>query len=105
MVRIHLYCRRPGFNPWSGRSPGEGNGYPLQYPCLENSTDRGAWRASVYGVSKSQTLPSNLHFHRIKTLSTLSTFPFILPIKLPVTFTSFEERPNTVFHAEKKYIS
>ena len=34
-----------------GRSPGEGNGYPLQYSCLENSTDRGAWRATVHGVS------------------------------------------------------
>ena len=33
----------------------EGNGYPLQYSCLENSTDRGAWRATVHGVTKSQT--------------------------------------------------
>ena len=38
-----------------GRSPGEGNGYPLQYSCLENSMDRGAWQAAVQGVSKSQT--------------------------------------------------
>ena len=38
-----------------GRSPGEGNGNPLQYACLENSTDRGAWRAIVHGVTKSQT--------------------------------------------------
>ena len=35
----------------SGRLPGEGNGYPLQYPCLENSMDRGAWRARVHGVA------------------------------------------------------
>ena len=34
----------PGSIPGSERSPGEGNGYPLQYPCLENPTDRGAWR-------------------------------------------------------------
>jgi len=33
----------PGFNPWVRRSPGEGNGHPLQYSCLENSMDRGAW--------------------------------------------------------------
>ena len=37
------------------QSPGEGNGNPLQYSCLENSTDRGAWRATVHGVTKSQT--------------------------------------------------
>ena len=38
-----------------GRSPGEGNGYPLQYSCLENPMDRGAWWAAVHRVSKSQT--------------------------------------------------
>jgi len=37
-----------------GRSPGEGNGYPLQYSCLENSMDKGAWWAIVYGVAKSR---------------------------------------------------
>ena len=41
--------------PGSGRSPGEGNGYPLQYSCLENSMDRGAWRATVHGIAKSWT--------------------------------------------------
>ena len=41
--------------PASGRSPGEGNGYPLQYSCLENSMDRGAWWATVHGVVKSWT--------------------------------------------------
>ena len=39
----------------SGRSPGNGNGNPLQYSCLENSMHRGAWQATVYGVTKSQT--------------------------------------------------
>ena len=38
-----------------GRSPGEGNGYPLQYSCLGNPTDRGAWWATVHGVAKSCT--------------------------------------------------
>ena len=38
-----------------GRSPGEGNGNPLQYCCLENPMDRGGWYAIVYGVTKSQT--------------------------------------------------
>ena len=36
--------------PWLGRSPGTGNGYPLQYSCLENPMDRGAWQATVYGL-------------------------------------------------------
>ena len=45
----------PGSIPGSGRSPGEGDGYPLQYSCLENSMDRGAWKATVYGISKSRT--------------------------------------------------
>ena len=39
--------------------PGEGNGNPLQYSCLENSMDRGAWQATVNGVAKSQTQMSN----------------------------------------------
>ena len=45
----------PGSTPGSGRSPGEGNGNPLQYSCLENSMGRGAWWAIVHGVAKSQT--------------------------------------------------
>ena len=43
-----------GLIPGSGRSPGEGNGYPLQYACLENSMDREAWQTTVQQVSKSQ---------------------------------------------------
>ena len=45
----------PGLIPELGRSPGEGNGNPLQYFCLENSMDRGAWWATVHGVTKSWT--------------------------------------------------
>ena len=45
----------PGLIPESGRSPDVGNGYPLQYSCLENSMDRRAWRATVSEVTKSQT--------------------------------------------------
>ena len=45
----------PGSIPGSGRSPTEGKSYPLQYSCLENSMDRGAWWATVQGVTKSQT--------------------------------------------------
>ena len=41
--------------PGSGRSPGGGNGNPLQYSCLENSMDKGVWQAAVHGVAKNQT--------------------------------------------------
>ena len=44
----------PGLIPGSGKSPGKGNGNPLQYSCLENPMDRGAWWATVHGVSKGQ---------------------------------------------------
>ena len=44
-----------GSIPDWGRSPGEGNGNPFQYSCLENSMNRGAWWATVHGVTKSQT--------------------------------------------------
>ena len=47
--QIHLQCRRPGFDPWVGRSPGEGKGYQLQYSGLENSMDY------THGVAKSWT--------------------------------------------------
>ena len=44
----------PGLIPGLGKSPGEGNGNPLQYSCLENLKDRGVWWVSVHGVAKSQ---------------------------------------------------
>ena len=44
-----------GSIPGYGRSTGEGNGNPLQYSCLKNSMDRGAWQATVHGVAKSRT--------------------------------------------------
>ena len=47
--------RDAGLIPGSGRSPGEGNGNPLQYSCLENSMGREAWCTTVHGVTKSQT--------------------------------------------------
>ena len=50
---------------WSGRSPGEGNGNPLQYSCLGNPMDRGAWQATVHGVAKesdrTKQLNNNMH--------------------------------------------
>ena len=52
-----------GWNPGFWRSPGEGNSYPLQYPCLENSMEREAWQATVHRVAKSRTWPSDFYFH------------------------------------------
>ena len=50
--------RDPGLIPGLGRSPGVGNGNPFQFSCLENTMDRGAWWATVQGVSKNRTLQS-----------------------------------------------
>ena len=52
-----------GLIPGWGRSPGEGHGNPLQYSCLENPVDRGAWWAVVHGVTKSWTSLTAFHFH------------------------------------------
>ena len=48
-------CKRCEFDPWVGKTPGGGNGYLLQYSCLENSMDRGVWQATVHGASESLT--------------------------------------------------
>ena len=59
----------PASIPGSGRSPGEGHGNPLQYSCLENPMDRGAWWATVHGVAKSQTRLRDLtHFYPVVTV-------------------------------------
>ena len=52
----------PGSIPGLGRSPGEGNGNPVQYSCLENPMEGGAWWATVHGVAKSRTRLSNFTF-------------------------------------------
>ena len=63
-----------GSIPGLGRSPGEGNGNLLQYSCLENFMDRGAWWAPVYGVAKSRTQLSDFtSFHFTRALRIQST--------------------------------
>jgi len=57
--------------PGSGRSPGEGNGKPLQYPCLENTMDRRARQAAEYRVAKSLARLSNKHTLRFRNVTTL----------------------------------
>ena len=56
----------PSSIPGLGRSPGEGNGNPFQYSCLENPTDGGAWEATVCGVTNSQTRLSNFTFTSVE---------------------------------------
>ena len=58
-------ARDAGLISGSGRSPGVGNGNPLQDPCLENSMDRGAWWATVHGVTKSRIQLSTHVLHNV----------------------------------------
>ena len=62
MAKTLCSSEGPGLIPGSGRSPGEGNVNPLQYSCLENPMDQGAWWATVHGVAKSQTRLSDFTF-------------------------------------------
>ena len=59
-----------GLIPGLGRSPGEGNGNALQYSCLENLMDRGAWWATVHGVAESDTTERLHHHHHQSKLMT-----------------------------------
>ena len=68
--------RDTGSIPGLARSPGEGNGNPLQHSCLENSMDRGAWQATVHGVKKSQT-QLNTHASISTYIHIFATFCFV----------------------------
>ena len=77
-------CRRREFDSLLGRSPGEGNGNPLQYSCLENPMDRGAWQAAVHEVAESRT--------RLKRLSMQSDKrPKKLNLCQDMTFSSSQD--------------
>ena len=76
-----------GSIPGSGRSPGEGILNPLQYSCMENSMDRGAWWATAYGVTKSRTQLSDFtfpfHFHALE--KEMATHSSVLAWRIPGT--------------------
>ena len=78
-------ARDVGSIPESGRSPGEGNGNPLQYSCLENPMDGGAWWATVHEVAKSRTRLSNItltfHFHALE--KEMATHSSVLAWRFP----------------------
>ena len=83
--RICLQYRRLKFDCWVRKIPGEGSGYPLQYSCLENPMDRGAWWAAVHGVAKSRTRLSDLtftfHFHALE--KEMATHSSVLAWRIP----------------------
>ena len=79
----------PDSIPGSGRSPGEGNGYPLRYSCLENSMDRGAWQATVHGITELS----------MTEWLTLSFFTIILQKKL------YEQKNNRSRHWKQTCLS
>ena len=66
--RIHLQCRRPGFNPWVGKISWRREWHQLQCSCLENPTDRGAWQATVQSGAKSHTQRKRQHAHTVSIL-------------------------------------
>ena len=71
MVKVTAYSAEDqGLIPGSGRS-GEENGNPLQYSCLENPVDGGAWSAIVHGVAKSRTRLNDFTFTRLSSLISL----------------------------------
>ena len=84
-----------GSIPGSGRSPGEGNGNPLQYSCLENPMDGGAWWATVHGVTKSWTRLSDLTFKILIDL-TIQRSIFLLN-----SVPTFKKRPKQVECAQE----
>ena len=76
--------RDAGFIPGSGRSPAGGHGNSLQYSCLENPMDRGAWRAIVHRVTKSQTRLKDLahtHVLHITTMTIITAVTIIILVE------------------------
>ena len=77
-----------GSAPGLGRSPGKGDNSPLQYSCLENSMDRGAWQPIAHGVAKSWTQLNDSHFHMSNPISQFIRPPFSPPVTITLFSTS-----------------
>ena len=77
-----------GSIPGSGRSPGEGNGNPLQYSSLENPMDRGAWRATVHGVTESD-MTEQLHDDDDDVVLSFRVELELLKVKIQVKFKNY----------------
>ena len=91
---------------WSLTSPGEGNGNPLQYSCLENSLDRGAWWAIIHGVVNSWTWLSDEHFHFSHCILYLPLFFFFfLPIKREIRVKYLSHLSLHIFLGKRKKVS
>ena len=91
-------------SPGLGRSPGEGNGNPLQYSCLENAMDGGASWATVHGVTKSQTrlsefTSSSLRLSQVSPamVLTVTILPFCILKLYPIPFTVINAKSNATY--------
>ena len=87
LLSQELIVAEKNINTFPTLHPGEGDGTPLQYSCLENPMDRGAWWAAVHGVAKSRTRLSNftfpVHFHALE--KEMATHSSILAWRIPRT--------------------
>ena len=97
-----------GLIPGLGRPHGEGNDYPLQYSVLENSMDRGTWRATVHGVAKSRTRLRDFRFHTLLFANDVC-ISFKMNIRhfsmeVHVLPFSTEEQPHSVIPQEHLHI-
>ena len=82
----------PGLIPGSGRSPGKENGNPLQYFCLENPMNRGVWQATVHGVAKRRTQPSDFtFFFRDGSILLRKVFFFFFNFKKSILYQPWEK--------------
>ena len=82
--------------PGLGRSPGEGNGYPLQYSGLEKSMDRGAWKAIVHGVAESHVYHMHHHIH-ITHIIYITYIPHVSHVP-PQTYHMLKDIYHMYFH-------
>ena len=86
-----------GSIPGWRRSPGGGNGNPLQYSCLENPMDRGAWRATVHGVTKESDTTEQLSTHTLTDIYMALPFCAKSLRSILLDFLTFKEAPNLDF--------